>query len=160
MSLLDWPGHRWLSFTVRIYLGAVFLSACWHKILHPGLFALDVATYDILPLGLVNLQAIILPWVELVAAVLLLLGVRSRAAAMLICGMMLMFIVAVSLAFSKGIDTSCGCFASTTAGEDPISWWTIGRDLFWLALSGYAVIFDRAPIGLERPSLQGSAPNA
>ena len=70
-------GRSCLGLAARVYLGGVFLFACWHKILEPGSFALDIATYQILPLGLVNLMAITLPWVELAAGVMLIVGVRT-----------------------------------------------------------------------------------
>jgi uncharacterized membrane protein YphA (DoxX/SURF4 family) len=149
--VLNWPGHSWLAIPARWYLAFVFIYACLHKIAHPELFALDAATYDILPLSLVNLMAITLPWIELVAGILLVLGWKSRAAALLVFGMMLMFIVAIMLALQKGLDMSCGCFASQAAqDEDPISWMTIVRDAGWLALAGYVVVFDRKPIGIDR----------
>jgi uncharacterized membrane protein YphA (DoxX/SURF4 family) len=148
--LLRWRGHAWLAVPARWYLGYVFLTACWHKILHPGSFALDIATYDILPLSLVNAMAIVLPYVEIVAAVCLLAGVRVRPAALLVCGMMVVFTVAIWIALEKGLDMSCGCFASQGAEEDPISWKTVLRDLGWLALGIYVLLFDRCRLGIER----------
>ena len=53
-GLLTWRGHAWLALPLRWYLGVVFLMACAHKILHPASFALDVDTYDILPLALIK----------------------------------------------------------------------------------------------------------
>jgi putative oxidoreductase len=146
----DWRGHSVLALAARLYLGIIFLLACWHKILEPAAFALDIATYQILPLGLVNMQAIVLPWVELAAGLMLLLGLRTRAAALLVAGMMVMFTVAIAIAVAKGLDMSCGCFASQGAAEDPISWRTIARDGSWLLLAVYVVIFDRRPLGLDR----------
>jgi len=148
-GLLRWGGHAWLAVPMRWYLGVVFLAACWHKILHPGSFALDIATYDILPLGLVNPLAIILPWVELVAVLCLLAGARVRPAALLVCGMMVVFIVALLIALDKGLDMSCGCFASQGTEENPISWMTILRDLAWLAMAAYVLLFDRSRLGVE-----------
>jgi uncharacterized membrane protein YphA (DoxX/SURF4 family) len=133
-----------------VYLAVVFLLACWHKIADPAAFALDIATYQILPLGLVNLMAIVLPWVELAAGSMLLVGLRTRAAALLVAAMMLMFSVAIGLALDKGLDMACGCFASQGAAEDPISWRTLARDGVWLSLSLYVLLFDRAPLGLDR----------
>ena len=66
----------WLILALRLYIGYVFLAACFHKIVHPEMFAVDVATYQILPLYLINLMAIVLPWIELVAALMLILGLR------------------------------------------------------------------------------------
>ena len=148
-GLLSWRWHPYLALPVRWYLAAVFLMACWHKILEPGSFALDIATYQILPLSLVNPMAIALPWVELASGVMLVVGFRGRAAASLVAGMMLMFTVAISIAVAKGLDMSCGCFASQGALEDPISWRTILRDLGWLALALYVVVFDRRPLGVD-----------
>jgi uncharacterized membrane protein YphA (DoxX/SURF4 family) len=149
-ALLDWRGHAVFALAARLYLGVIFLLACWHKLLEPAAFALDIATYQILPLGLVNLLAIVLPWVELAAGLMLLLGLRTRAAALLVAGMMIMFTVAIATAVAKGLDMSCGCFASQGAAEDPISWRTILRDTSWLLLAVYVFIFDRRPLGLDR----------
>jgi putative oxidoreductase len=149
--LLHWPGHAWLSLPMRWYLGFVFIFACWHKVAHPGSFAVDVATYGILPLAVVNLLAVTLPWVELGAGGMLVLGFRSRAAALMVFGMMVMFIAAVSIALYNGLDMSCGCFASQGAQEaDPISYKTILRDTGWLLLSAYVFLLDRDPIGIDR----------
>jgi uncharacterized membrane protein YphA (DoxX/SURF4 family) len=146
---LSWRGHRWLGLASRLYLGWVFVAACLHKIAHPAIFALDTATYDILPLSLVNPVAIMLPWVELFAGAMLIAGVRVRAAAMMTAGMMLMFIVALAMALHAGLDMSCGCFASQAMEEDPIGMSTVLRDLSWLALALYVMLFDRDALGLE-----------
>ncbi|MFH0903204.1 MAG: MauE/DoxX family redox-associated membrane protein [Pseudomonadota bacterium] len=145
-----WPGHSAIAVPVRLYLGFVFVAACYHKILAPTSFALDVATYQLLPLPLVNLFALILPWIELVAALMLILGWRVRAAALLVSGMMAMFMIALGFALGKDLDMSCGCFASTGAAEDPISWKTIVRDATWLVLGIYVLLLDRRPYGLDR----------
>ena len=149
-GLLSWRGHPWLAVPARWYVGVLFLAACWHKIAEPGSFALDIATYDILPLALVNPMAVILPYVELAAALCLLAGLRVRAAALLACGMLLMFLVALLIALGKGLDMSCGCFASQGAEEDPISWLTALRDLALLVVAGYVLFFDRSLFGIEK----------
>ena len=149
MNLIDWRGHAFPALLLRGYLGLVFLNACWHKLLHPASFALDVATYGILPLVLVNLTAIILPWVELVAGIMLCIGCHARAGALLVVAMMLVFIAALMLALAQGLDISCGCFASRGLEDDPISGWTVLRDLAWLTAGLYVFIFDRHPLGLD-----------
>jgi uncharacterized membrane protein YphA (DoxX/SURF4 family) len=148
-GFVNWKGHAWLGLAARLYLGWVFLAACWHKIVDPGMFALDVATYQILPLSLVNVTAITLPWVELVAGIMLVAGFRARAGALLTSGMMVVFIVALLIALGKGLDMSCGCFASQGAEADPISYMTVLRDLVWLALGMYIIFLDRVPLGID-----------
>jgi uncharacterized membrane protein YphA (DoxX/SURF4 family) len=117
----------------------------------PEVFALDVATYQLLPLWAVNGFALVLPWVELLAGTMLILGLRTRAAALLVLCMMLSFIVALLWALHLGLDLACGCFASQAATTgDPISWHTMVRDLVWFSLALYVLTFDRAPLGLDR----------
>jgi putative oxidoreductase len=146
---LEWRGHAWLALPLRLYLGGVFLVACWHKILHPAQFALDVATYQLLPLELINLQTLVLPWVELFAGIMLVIGFRTRAAALLINLMMLSFILALAWALWLGLDMGCGCFASE-GGDDPISWHTVVRDMSWLVMGLWIMLLDRSPLGLDR----------
>ncbi len=147
--LLEWHGHRYLSLAARLYLGGLFVVACLHKIRNPHAFAIDIATYQVLPLNLVNLLAMVLPWVELVAGTMLALGFRTRAAALLVTGMMLLFLAAISTALVRGLELSCGCFASQGAAEDPISVRTILRDSAWLLLCIYVLVFDRRPVGID-----------
>jgi len=147
-GLVAWRGHTYLALAGRLYLGAVFIWACLHKIVDPGAFALDVATYQLLPLPLVNLFALVLPWVELLAGAMLVVGLRARAAALLVAAMMVAFMVALVWALHQGLEMSCGCFASS--GTDaPISGWTMLRDAAWLVLALYVLVFDRTPLGLD-----------
>jgi len=149
VSFAEWQGHPFLALLLRWVLAAVFLFACWYKILYPRDFALSVATYGILPIVLVNPFAIILPWVELIAALMLIAGLRPQAAALLMAGMMLLFTVALIIALIEGLDLSCGCFASTETGES-INRMTLLRDVLLLVTSVYVLIYDRRPLGLDR----------
>jgi uncharacterized membrane protein YphA (DoxX/SURF4 family) len=140
----------WLAVPARWYLGLLFVGACLHKIADPYAFAVDVATYGILPLAVVNLVAITLPWVELGAGGMLIAGWRVRAAALLVAGMIAVFAVALIVALARGLDMSCGCFASQGAQDDPISRLTVLRDLAWFALAVFVLAFDRGFVGVDR----------
>ena len=139
----------WLAVPLRWYLGVLFVGACLHKIAAPASFALDIATYDILPLNAINLVAIGLPWIELISGVMLIAGWRVRSASLVIASMMLVFLVALCIALSRGLDMSCGCFASQGAEDDPISRMTVLRDLVWLGLGVFVFTFDRGLAGLD-----------
>jgi uncharacterized membrane protein YphA (DoxX/SURF4 family) len=106
-----------LSFAFRWVLAVSFVWACLHKIADPFDFGLQVATYQMLPLSLVNLQAIVLPWLELIVGLLLIAGLMTRAAALLTCGMNIMFIVAIAYALASDLNLQCGCFSSSEVGE-------------------------------------------
>jgi uncharacterized membrane protein YphA (DoxX/SURF4 family) len=146
--------NRWLSFLLRIYIGGIFIYASIHKIINPGSFGLDIATYDILPLYLINIVAIILPYLEIVSGILIIIGPFQKEASILITGMMTVFLIALIIAIYKGIDASCGCFASQSVEEDPISYKTVIRDILWLLIALYVLFFDREPIlSLKRARL-------
>lgn len=140
----------WLAVPIRWYLGALFVGASLHKIAAPHEFALDIATYAILPLSLVNPLAVVLPWIELVAGVMLLLGIRVKTGALLVTAMMVVFIAALGIALARGLDMSCGCFASQGAESDPISRLTMLRDLLWLGMSLFVLCCDEGFLGVER----------
>jgi putative oxidoreductase len=147
----DCSGHRWLGLLVRLYLGSLFIIACLHKIQHPETFAIDVATYQLLPEVSVNLFSLAVPWIELAVGVMLVIGWRVRAAALVVSCLMVGFMLALGWALAKGLDMSCGCFASQSAKEqDPISWRTLLRDSAWLLLGLYITWFDRRPLGLDQ----------
>ncbi|RLE22391.1 MAG: DoxX family protein [Acidobacteria bacterium] len=141
----------WLAVPARWYLAVVFVGACLHKIADPRSFALDIATYDILPLALINLIAITLPWIELGTGGMLFAGWRVRTASFLVAVMMAVFMLALLIALTRGLDMSCGCFASQGAEEeDPISSLTVLRDLVWFGLALFVFAFDRGRLGLDR----------
>jgi uncharacterized membrane protein YphA (DoxX/SURF4 family) len=146
MSLRTWLVG--LALPVRVYLGVVFLAAAWYKIAEPYEFALSIATYDILPLAFVNPMAILLPWVEVVFGLSLILGLWTRASALGIAGMMVMFMVALAIALSKDLQMACGCFAASDAGEE-INALTMVRDAAWLAGALYVLAIDDGRLGLD-----------
>ena len=69
------PSAGWLTLIARLFLGGVFIYASVDKILHPDDFAHAVYNYQILPNGLINLTALVLPWLELLLGICLLTGV-------------------------------------------------------------------------------------
>jgi len=112
-----WWAHAILALPARALLGVVFIWAAWHKIIEPSEFALNVATYQILPLSLINIQAIGLPWVEFLVGITLIAGLWTRESALVTIGMNLMFIIAIAVTLYRGEEIMCGCFASGDAGH-------------------------------------------
>lgn len=138
-----------VSVPLRLYLGGVFVVAGYGKILEPFDFALSIATYQILPLTLVNLFAILLPWLELFTGVFLIVGLLTKENAFLVSLMMVMFTAALGIALSKGLQINCGCFASGEAAVE-ISYRTLLRDLTWLAMGLFIWKYDDGRFGADR----------
>jgi len=134
---------------VRVGLGIIFIFASIDKILHPGAFAEIVNNYQILPGSLINIFALILPMLELLCGIALILGFLVRPAAAWAGIMLVMFIIAVSLALSKGINISCGCF-STSSHARMLGMNLILQDIGMLLLAVHAVYCDNRYLSLAR----------
>jgi putative oxidoreductase len=135
-----------LAFAFRLYIGGLFLYASLYKINYPGEFAETIASYQILPHMLIGLFAVVLPWLELLCAVLLILGIRAKAAALVLAALLTVFLVAIFVNLVREAPISCGCFHSL---EDEISWKTFFRDVAWLLMTIHILLFDRGWL-LER----------
>ena len=96
----------------QILVGLVFLSAALPKIGDMGSFASQVHNFRLIPVAFENLLAIVLPWVELVAGLTLVLGVRARAGALVTAVLSAVFLIAIAQAVARGFDIECGCFGT------------------------------------------------
>src|SRR5437764_13846114 len=85
----------WLTIRVQLALGALFVIAAVPKIADPPSFAHMIYNYRIVPGQLVNLMALTMPWVELLAGLALILGVWRRAALALSAVILLVFVPAI-----------------------------------------------------------------
>jgi uncharacterized membrane protein YphA (DoxX/SURF4 family) len=122
----------------RLILAAIFLWASVPKIIDPHEFAVAVFRYQILPDPTINLMAIFLPWIELVAAIAILIPRTSAAAAAIFLGLLAVFTTAISVDLVRGINISCGCF-TLNAESGPIGWWEVARDIGFLAVAGFVL---------------------
>lgn len=95
--------------TARIIVGGILIYASASKIIDPGGFARAIDNYHIIPFGLENIMAIILPWLELIVGICLIIGVFIDGAAFLVIIMMVVFISAITFAILNGYNIECGC---------------------------------------------------
>ena len=100
---------RYLIVTTRIILGAVFLWASFGKILEPGDFARSISNYHIVPFGIENIVALILPWLELLIGMGLILGIMVDGSVQLSAILLIMFILMIGQAMLRGFNIECGC---------------------------------------------------
>ena len=121
---------NWL---IRLALGLTFVSAGTLKILDPAGFASAVANYRLLPHELINIFAILLPWVELVAGLCVLSGIWLRPAALVLGVMTGVFVLAVASALARGLNIECGCFGKIGGGQIGLQNLAISLVLFCLA---------------------------
>jgi uncharacterized membrane protein YphA (DoxX/SURF4 family) len=101
-------------------LAGLFLFAAFNKLAGangPQLFSGSIQAFFKLKDGsvaapdwFVKLSTGIVPWVEVVAALLLLCGVWARAAATILSILLITFIVLILQAIARDLDLHCGCF--------------------------------------------------
>ncbi len=106
--------NKYLHIILRILLAMVFIITGISKIVIPIDFAKNISNYDMLPNFLVNIVAIVLPWIELISGLMLLLGIRIKANTILMIIMLLIFNIAICTAMVRGLDIDCGCYADIT----------------------------------------------
>jgi len=102
---------------VRLAVGITFIYASFYKIIEPDSFARSIWFYHMLPGTLINLMALILPWIELIAGLCVIFGIWYRGSVLLANLMTVMFIVALSTAAIRGINIDCGCFKAAEASS-------------------------------------------
>jgi putative oxidoreductase len=138
VKLLRHSAVHWL---LAVVVGGIFVYASFSKITDPQAFAKIIYHYQVIgpsaSFGFVpaNLVAVVLPWVELIAGVLLVAGLWRREAAVVTAVMLVVFVAAVASTLVRGIDIqNCGCFALDASGR-AAGWKLIASDLALLAAS-------------------------
>ena len=98
-----------IVFIAWILIGGILIYASINKIADPGGFARAIDNYHLIPFGLENIMAIVLPWLELIVGICLIFGLFIDGVAFLVIVMMVIFIVAITFATLSGYDIECGC---------------------------------------------------
>lgn len=130
-----WLGHPVAGAACRLIVGGIFIHTAISKLLDPAEFARFIAGYRLLHPDLVNLAAVTVPWIEFIAGVLLVLGLWPESAALVMTGLLGVFMGAAFLAVVRGLDIECGCFLPFL-GSDELDWTFFVRDAVMLAMAG------------------------
>lgn len=110
-SVRNW--RDWVGLVARLVPGVVFLYAGITKITNIPAFALNIDAYQLLPeLWMSDVLSYILPVVEILAGLLLIVGLLTRGAAAVTLLMLVAFIIGIGWVWSQGINIDCGCFGS------------------------------------------------
>lgn len=105
----------WIVRGCQIATGLIFVLAALSKLGDLRSFALEIHNFRVVPIAMENLVAMTLPWIELVTALALIVGVRARAGAVVASLLLVVFTAAVAAALARGLDIECGCFGTADA---------------------------------------------
>jgi uncharacterized membrane protein YphA (DoxX/SURF4 family) len=146
-----------LHMAIRLLLGAVFVYASLDKIADPAGFTRIVYQWQILGPVPSNVLAVTLPWIELLAGLLLITGGWKRDAAAVLAILLVVFLVAAVIVLVQGTDVdNCGCTSVAAAGPAPtwpppwmrgVGWFLITRNLVLLA--GAVLLATVEPVRAE-----------
>ena len=113
--LINFLASIWPYRIVRWALSITFIYAGITKLIDPVAFGVIIDAYGLLPENLIMPVAIILPALEVAAAVGLLFDIRGCLC--VISALLVLFISILGYGIWLGLDIDCGCFAP----EDPES---------------------------------------
>jgi uncharacterized membrane protein YphA (DoxX/SURF4 family) len=118
----------WGPFILRITLGAYFVLAGWAKLANVPGFIREVQSFGVLPTQAATLYGILLPYFEIAAGFLLIVGIWTTLAALITSLMLLSFVLAFGvfpktgdLLFNKDILLLAGSISLLYSGAGAIS---------------------------------------
>jgi uncharacterized membrane protein YphA (DoxX/SURF4 family) len=138
---LSIKSNNWIELAARWILGLTFIYASYHKIVSPADFANIVYGYDLFPEIFIHLIAIVIPFLELIAGFALIIGFYPRSAAIIINGLLLVFITVLTINLIRGHEFDCGCFSAAQSGYTSSSEVTLLREVIYFVLGMQIVLF-------------------
>jgi putative oxidoreductase len=147
----------WLSLACRVALGGLFIFAGTMKLMKPQGFADSIMGFKMLNPDtqghLIITMAYVIPWTEVIAGTLLVLGLWARASATVIVSMLVAFIGGVLSVLARDIDAKCSCFGSIewpcTGG---VGWCQVIRNTVMIAMAVPILRWGAGSLAVDRPS--------
>lgn len=135
--------NDYLHLAIRLIMGGIFLYAGWGKIVDPMDFASSIYNYKLLPVFMIGLAVVIIPWLEVLVGLSLVLGVKVKGGALVASLLLVVFILNMIISVTRGIDVGCGCFSGV---DRTVNWLAITEDLIMLAGGLFVLFMDRIRI--------------
>jgi len=87
----DFLSNTYLQITLRVIVGGVFVYSAIGKLFVPEEFAKIIYNYDFLPLFLINIFAITLPYIQFITGALLIFGVFKKGNSVILISLIAVF---------------------------------------------------------------------
>jgi putative oxidoreductase len=122
-------------FILRLTFGAVFIWSGIAKLKDPISFADAVRNFEIVNDPIAPALALLIPWVEVIAGIFTMAGKLWRGSVFTLFLSLVVFTIALAIAWTRGLDISCGCFGGSGAVNYPLM---ISRNV-GLAVMGWLI---------------------
>lgn len=129
---------------IRMVLGVTFIYASYHKIADPAGFAKILYGYGVFPDISINVLAITVPFIELVAGFSLVMGLLPRSALLIVNTLLFLFILVIGFNLLRGHEFDCGCFSFSHQTHTASNIFLLIRDSLLLVSGLYAWKRSRA----------------
>lgn len=117
--------NKYFLFVLRLIVGGVFIYASLDKLMNQEEFSKAIYNYKFLPAVFINIFAIIIPYLELIAGLFLIIGIYKRGSSFIISFLLIIFIIALGQALARGLDINCACFSLETVNQKSDIWHVI-----------------------------------
>ncbi|WP_188194968.1 MauE/DoxX family redox-associated membrane protein [Nonomuraea sp. SYSU D8015] len=141
-----------MTTVARLVLGGVLIAAGALKIGNPSDSVVAVKAYQLLPDSIAVPVGHVLPILEIVVGVLLVVGLLTRAAAVIAGLLMVAFVFGIAWAWANGLRIDCGCFGGggqLGEGQEPTYLLDILRDFGLVLLAAWTVRFPPGRFALD-----------
>jgi uncharacterized membrane protein YphA (DoxX/SURF4 family) len=139
---------------LREFIGVIFITAGFMKILKKEEHSIILHEYKILPTSWVNSFFWIEVILELFAGILLFIDLFGNIASIIIACLVIVYIIAISTNLLRGRnEISCGC--GGISGTHQLSWYLVIRN-FILFISVIYLYINKGTIGSLQAILSGS----
>jgi protein-disulfide isomerase len=156
--------REWAATAARVLLAGVWAWAAIGKLGDPAASVRAVRAYRLLPEWLAQGVGYGLPFLELALAVLLLVGLATRLAAVVSAALLVVFLAGIVSAAARGLQIDCGCFGGggdLAAGQSTRYTTEIVRDSALLLVALALARWPRGRLALDdgvRRTGEGSVP--
>ena len=149
-------GNPVVGLIFRLTLVAVWGFAGVSKLIEPGGARDAIIAYRIpgMTNDIANVLGYVLPAIEIFLAVLLLVGLFTRLAAIATAVLMAGFIIGIASVWARGYSIDCGCFGGGGDVSPEGKTWRylseILRDLLFVGMATWLAIWPRTLLSLDR----------
>lgn len=131
-----------LRLLFHLLFGGAFVYAGVLKATDPMSFLDDVRSFDLLGDPWAAWLAMGLPWLEIFAGLAVMSGFLRSGGMLILNGSLVVFLIAITISWWRGIDIRCGCFGHSDATSSYRD--LILRDLL-LLLAGIVLVWHGKP---------------
>lgn len=157
LTAMNWVESILLQLPLRVFLGGAFIFAAYNKIGGVQSFANAIKGFRVVDADkhgyLIESAAYMMPWVEMIAGVMLVIGLWTRASAVIIWLLLVGFMAAlIHVIMDETIQADCSCFGDINVGGcgTSVGWCQVIRDVVLLVPTTYLVWRQGGILALDR----------